>query len=142
MVTVNNSRLPITRFDKTTIMHHYNSDQIHLQDVNHVSGMKECLVSIAQLILTDNYVLFGPHNVKVYQNCDFDQDCDHNLDHDEESYQQKFSSINLWEKKVILQVQSLKSCMLSYKEKDMEEKLIDFDKPEVVKASITRDVCM
>jgi hypothetical protein len=32
--------------------------------------------------------------------------------------------------------------MLSYKEKDMEEKLIDFDKPEVVKASITRmSVC-
>jgi hypothetical protein len=35
--------------------------------------------------------------------------------------------------------------MLPYKGKDMEEKLIDFDdfdKPEVVKASITRDVCM
>jgi hypothetical protein len=35
--------------------------------------------------------------------------------------------------------------MLSYKEKDVEEKLIDFDdfdKPEVVKASITRmSVC-
>jgi len=86
-----------------TIIHRYNSDHVYLQDVYHVSCMKENLVFVAQLISTSYYVLFSPRDVKIYRDCDFDQDFDHNLDHDEEPDQQlKFSYIDPWEKKVLL----------------------------------------
>jgi hypothetical protein len=84
-------------------MHRYNSDHVHLQDVYHVPCMKENLVFVAQLISTSYYILFSPYDVKIYRDCDFDQDFDYNLDHDEEPDQQlKFSYIDPWEKKVLL----------------------------------------
>ena len=38
-----------------------------LQDVYHVPRMKKNLLLVAQLTTSGHYVLFGPHDVKVYQ---------------------------------------------------------------------------
>uniref|UniRef100_A0A2N9IT58 Integrase catalytic domain-containing protein n=1 Tax=Fagus sylvatica TaxID=28930 RepID=A0A2N9IT58_FAGSY len=62
-----NSRLPITHIGKTIVTPRYNSNQVPLQDVYHVPGMKKNLLSVAQLTLSGHYVLFGPHDVKVYR---------------------------------------------------------------------------
>ncbi|CAL9028014.1 unnamed protein product, partial [Prunus brigantina] len=40
---------------------------VPLQDVYHVPGMKKNLLSVAQLTSSGHYVLFGPRDVKVYQ---------------------------------------------------------------------------
>ncbi|KAL3524672.1 hypothetical protein ACH5RR_013044 [Cinchona calisaya] len=68
VVTANNSRLPITYIGNATILPKYNSYQVELQHVYHVPGLKENLLSISQLIAFDNFVLFKPDEVKVYQN--------------------------------------------------------------------------
>ncbi|KAG6471563.1 hypothetical protein ZIOFF_069007 [Zingiber officinale] len=68
VVTADNSRLPIAHVGKTIITPRYNSNQVSLQDVYHVSGMKKNLLSVAQLTSSGHYVLFGPENVKVYRN--------------------------------------------------------------------------
>ncbi|KAG6498334.1 hypothetical protein ZIOFF_046246 [Zingiber officinale] len=68
VVTADNSRLPIAHVGKTVIMPRYNSNQVPLQDVYHVPGMKKNLLSVAQLTSSGYYVLFGPENVKVYRN--------------------------------------------------------------------------
>ena len=66
MVTADNSRLPLTHIGKTIVTPQYNSNQVPLQDVYHVPGMKKNLLSVAQLTSSGHYVLFGPQDVKVY----------------------------------------------------------------------------
>ncbi|KAG6471607.1 hypothetical protein ZIOFF_069051 [Zingiber officinale] len=65
MVTANNSRLPIAHIGKTIITPRYNSNQVSLQDVYHVPGMKKNLLSVSQLTSSGHYVLFGPEDVKL-----------------------------------------------------------------------------
>ncbi|CAL8997356.1 unnamed protein product [Prunus brigantina] len=67
VVTANNSRLPITHIGKTVVVPRHNSNQVPLQDVYHVPGMKKNLLSVAQLTSSGHYVLFGPRDVKVYR---------------------------------------------------------------------------
>ena len=67
VVTADNSRLPIAHIGKTIVTPRYNSNQVPLQDVYHVPGMKKNLLSVAQLTLSGHYVLFGPRDVKVYR---------------------------------------------------------------------------
>ncbi|KAL3530255.1 hypothetical protein ACH5RR_009577 [Cinchona calisaya] len=68
VVTADNFRLPITHIGNVTILPKYNSHQVELQHVYHVPGMKKNLLSVSQLTASDNFVLFGPDEVKVYQN--------------------------------------------------------------------------
>ncbi|KAL3510895.1 hypothetical protein ACH5RR_030296 [Cinchona calisaya] len=68
VVTADNSRLPITHIGNATILPRYNSNQVELQHVYHVSGIKKNLLSVSQLKASLNFVLFGPDEVKVYQN--------------------------------------------------------------------------
>ncbi|KAJ0007182.1 hypothetical protein Pint_29245 [Pistacia integerrima] len=49
VVTVDNSRLQITHIGKTIVIPRYNSNQVQLQDVYHVPGMKKKFLSVAQL---------------------------------------------------------------------------------------------
>ena len=67
VVTANNSRLPISHIGKTTIVPRYGSNEIPLQGVYHVPGMKKNLLSVAQLASSGHFVLFGPQDVKVYE---------------------------------------------------------------------------
>ncbi|KAE8723075.1 PLAC8 family protein [Hibiscus syriacus] len=64
VVTADNSRLPITHIGKTIVTPRYNTNQVQLQDVYHVPGMKKNLLSVAQLTSSGHYVLFGPQDVK------------------------------------------------------------------------------
>ena len=67
VVIANNSRLLIAHIGKTVIVSQFGSNQVALQDVYHTTGMKKKLLSVAQLTTSGHYVLFGPHDVKVYQ---------------------------------------------------------------------------
>ncbi|KAJ9556278.1 hypothetical protein OSB04_010892 [Centaurea solstitialis] len=62
--TANNARLPIAQIGKTMIMPGNKSDMVTLQNVFHVPGMKKNLLSVSQLTSLENYVLFGPEDVK------------------------------------------------------------------------------
>ncbi|KAE8667286.1 hypothetical protein F3Y22_tig00112428pilonHSYRG00083 [Hibiscus syriacus] len=66
-MTADNSRLPITHIDKTIVTPRYNTNQVQLQDVYHVPGMKKNLLFVAQLTSSGHHVLFGPQDVKVYR---------------------------------------------------------------------------
>ncbi|KAE8705491.1 PLAC8 family protein [Hibiscus syriacus] len=66
VVIVDNSRLLITHIGKMIVTPRYNSNQVQLQDVYQVPGMKKNLIFVAQLTSSDHYVLFGPQDVKVY----------------------------------------------------------------------------
>ena len=46
VVTADNSRLPIAHIGKTIVMPRYSSNQVPLQDVYHVPGMKKNLLSV------------------------------------------------------------------------------------------------
>jgi len=48
----------------------FNSHQLQLHNVYHVLGMKNLLL-VSQLTVDDNYVVFGPEDVKVYHNLKF-----------------------------------------------------------------------
>ncbi|KAJ0017529.1 hypothetical protein Pint_09529 [Pistacia integerrima] len=50
-----------------TVTPRYNPNQVQLQDVYHVLGMKKNLLSMAQLASSGHYVLFGQQDVKVFQ---------------------------------------------------------------------------
>ena len=67
VVIANNSRLPIAHIGKTTIVPRYSPNEVPLQGVYHVPGMKKNLLSLAQLTSSGHYVLFGPQDVKVYE---------------------------------------------------------------------------
>ncbi|KAL6327288.1 hypothetical protein AAG906_018586 [Vitis piasezkii] len=45
----------------------YNTNDVSLQNVYHVPGMKKNLLSVAQLTSSGHFVLFGPQDVKVYR---------------------------------------------------------------------------
>jgi Integrase core domain/GAG-pre-integrase domain len=68
IVTTNNSKLPITYVGKITISPCFSPNMLELQRVYHVPGMKKNLLSVSQLTAQGNYVVFGPHEVKVYRN--------------------------------------------------------------------------
>jgi len=67
VVTADNSRLPIAHIGKAIVIPRYSPNQVPLQDVYYVPGMKKNLLSVAQLTSSGHYVLFGPQNVKVFQ---------------------------------------------------------------------------
>ncbi|KAL5769820.1 hypothetical protein ACOSP7_013974 [Xanthoceras sorbifolium] len=67
VVTADNSRLPIAHIGKTIVTPRYNTNQVPLQDVYHVPGMKKNLLSVAQFTSSGHYVLFGPQDVKVFR---------------------------------------------------------------------------
>ncbi|TYK03493.1 putative mitochondrial protein [Cucumis melo var. makuwa] len=60
VVTANNSKLPIAHVGKTMIVPRSNSNQVELDNVFYVPGMKKNLVSIPQLTSAINFVVFGP----------------------------------------------------------------------------------
>jgi transposase InsO family protein len=68
VVTANNSKLPITHVGKTVVLPRFSPNKLKLEDVYHVPGMKKNLLSVSQLTSSGNYVVFGPEDVKVYQN--------------------------------------------------------------------------
>ncbi|GKC55148.1 TIR-NBS resistance protein [Tanacetum coccineum] len=68
VVTANNSKLPIAHVGNTIVSPLCNDTDVSLKDVFHVPGMKKNLMSVAQLTSSGQYVLFGPQDVKVYQN--------------------------------------------------------------------------
>ncbi|KAL3502821.1 hypothetical protein ACH5RR_037270 [Cinchona calisaya] len=68
VVTTDNSRLPMTHIGKTIILPRYNSRHVKLQHVYHVPEMKKNLLLVSQLTAFNNFVLFGPDEVKVCQN--------------------------------------------------------------------------
>lgn len=49
VVTANNSRLPITHIGNTMIVPRFSPNQVQLQNVLHVPGMKKNLLSVSQL---------------------------------------------------------------------------------------------
>ncbi|RVW83189.1 Retrovirus-related Pol polyprotein from transposon TNT 1-94 [Vitis vinifera] len=67
VVTVNNSKLPIAHIGNTIVSSQYNTNDVSLQNVYHVPGMKKNLLSVAQLTSSGHFVLFGPQDVKVYR---------------------------------------------------------------------------
>nr|CAD1829789.1 unnamed protein product [Ananas comosus var. bracteatus] len=68
VATANNSKLRITHIGKTIITPRFSSHQVQLQNVYHVPGMKKNLLSVSQLTASDNYVVFGPQDVKIFRN--------------------------------------------------------------------------
>ena len=67
VVTADNSRLPIAHIGKTIVTPRYSTNQVPLQDVYHVPGMKKNLLYVTQLTSSGHYVLFSPQDVKVYR---------------------------------------------------------------------------
>ncbi|KAF7827584.1 Retrovirus-related Pol polyprotein from transposon TNT 1-94 [Senna tora] len=67
VVTANNLRLPIAHVGSTTMVPRYSSEQVKLQNVYHVPGMKKNLLSVSQLTSEGKFVVFGPKDVKVYR---------------------------------------------------------------------------
>ncbi|KAL0415705.1 UNVERIFIED_CONTAM: Retrovirus-related Pol polyprotein from transposon RE2 [Sesamum latifolium] len=68
VVTADNSKLPIAHVGNTIVSPQYNESEVPLKDVFHVPGMKKNLLSVAQLTSSGHIILFGPQDVKVYQN--------------------------------------------------------------------------
>ena len=67
VVTANNSKLPIAHIGNTVVSPQYNTNDVSLQNVYHVPGMKKNLLSVSQLTSSGHFVLFGPQDVKVYR---------------------------------------------------------------------------
>ncbi|KAK4492038.1 hypothetical protein RD792_002828 [Penstemon davidsonii] len=67
VVTANNSKLPIAHIGNTVVSPHYSAtaNEMLLQNVYHVPGMKKNLLSVAQLTSSGHFVLFGPQDVKL-----------------------------------------------------------------------------
>lgn len=61
----NFKQLEVANSSKIMIMPHSISDQVELNNVFHVSQMKENSVSVSQLIFIRNFVMFGPNGIKV-----------------------------------------------------------------------------
>ena len=70
VVTANNSQLPITHIGDIVITSCSSQQQMQLEDVYRVSGMKKNLLSVSDLTDCGNYVVFGHKDVKVWpQRC-------------------------------------------------------------------------
>ena len=67
-ITANNSKLPITHIGKAVVTLRFSNKQVQMDNVYHVPGMTKKLLSVSQPTASGNYVLFGPRDVKVYQN--------------------------------------------------------------------------
>ena len=67
MVIVNNSQLPITHIGDIVITSCSSQQQMQLEDVYRVLGMKKNLLSFLNLTDCGNYIVFGPKDVKVCQ---------------------------------------------------------------------------
>uniref|UniRef100_A0A6N2MV24 CCHC-type domain-containing protein n=1 Tax=Salix viminalis TaxID=40686 RepID=A0A6N2MV24_SALVM len=68
VITANNSKLPIAHVGNTMVSNHHSDNEVALQKVYHVPGMKKNLLSVSQLTSAGHYVLFGPQDVRVYHN--------------------------------------------------------------------------
>ncbi|KAL6315682.1 hypothetical protein AAG906_005773 [Vitis piasezkii] len=66
VVTANNSKLPIAHIGNTVVSSQYNTNDVSLQNVYHVPGMKK-IFSVAQLTPSGHFVIFSPQDVKVYR---------------------------------------------------------------------------
>jgi hypothetical protein len=66
VVTANNSKLSIAHVGNTMVSNHYSDNDVSLQKVYHVLGMKKNLLSVSQLTSSGHFVLFGPQDVRVY----------------------------------------------------------------------------
>ncbi|KAK3008221.1 hypothetical protein RJ639_015039 [Escallonia herrerae] len=67
VVTANNSKLPIAHVSSAIVSPQSIDDEVPLQNVYHVPGMKKNLLSAAQLTSSGHFFLFGPQDVKVYR---------------------------------------------------------------------------
>lgn len=67
VVIADNLKLPIAHIGSTIVSPHSSDDEIPLQNVYYVPGMKKNLLSGAQLTSSGLFVLFGPRDVKVYR---------------------------------------------------------------------------
>ena len=65
--TANNTKLSIAQIGNTTIMPGNKSDTVSLHNVYHVPSIKKNFLSVSELTISGSYVLFGPEDVKVYQ---------------------------------------------------------------------------
>ncbi|KAG8364897.1 hypothetical protein BUALT_Bualt18G0046300 [Buddleja alternifolia] len=68
VVTTNNSKLPIAHIGNTVVSPQYSANEVSLQNVYHVPGMKKNLLSVAQFTSSSHFVIFGPQDVKIYRN--------------------------------------------------------------------------
>ena len=67
VVTANNSKLPIAHIGSTIVSPQSSDNNVTLQNVYHVPGMKKNLLSVSQLTSSGHFVLFGLQDVKVYR---------------------------------------------------------------------------
>ncbi|KAH0732943.1 hypothetical protein KY289_004131 [Solanum tuberosum] len=67
VVTANDSRLLIAHIGKTAFSLQHGTNQMSLQNVYHVPGIKKNLLSVSQLTTYGNYILFGPDDMRIYQ---------------------------------------------------------------------------
>ncbi|KAK3030594.1 hypothetical protein RJ639_039680 [Escallonia herrerae] len=67
VVTANNSKLLIAHVGSAIVSPQSSDDEVPLQNVYHVPGMKKNLLLVEQLTSSGHFVLFGPHDVKVYR---------------------------------------------------------------------------
>lgn len=68
VIIVDKSKLPITHVGKADVVPHFSSNQVQLQNVYYVSGMKKYLFLVSQLESSGHYIIFGPNDVTVYRN--------------------------------------------------------------------------
>ncbi|KAI3513963.1 hypothetical protein L1887_12232 [Cichorium endivia] len=66
VVIADNSRLKIANVGDVVFRPENNSEELKLEHVYHVPGMKKNLLSVSQLASAGHYVLFGPEDVKVF----------------------------------------------------------------------------
>lgn len=64
VVTAENSKLSVAHIEKTTVIPWYNQNEVSIKNVYHVPGMKKNgSINFIRLL----YVVFGPNDVKVFQ---------------------------------------------------------------------------
>lgn len=66
VLTANNSKLSISYVGKTAVPR-YGPQQLQLERVYHVPGLKKNLLSVPQLTAEGKYVLFGPQEVAIFR---------------------------------------------------------------------------
>ena len=66
VLMVDNSRLSISHVGKAVIPR-YGPQQLQLEKVYHVPGLKKNLLSVLQLTVEGKYMLFGPEGVAIFR---------------------------------------------------------------------------
>ncbi|KAL0371749.1 UNVERIFIED_CONTAM: Retrovirus-related Pol polyprotein from transposon TNT 1-94 [Sesamum calycinum] len=69
IAATDNSTNPVAK-EKVVEISSSNMKPVKLNDVFHVPGLKENLVSVSQLTSSEKHVLFGPNDVKILDNLD------------------------------------------------------------------------